>query len=245
MMSGCGADSASKPANLAIFYPHTAIVHPERLFFLHVSPKFEMGFFFYATLAGILLLAITGLVLWFGRRRPYLIVGWFWYLGTLVPVIGLVQVGIQGMADRYTYVPSIGIFWMVVWGVCDVAAGWKHSLGVAEPGGGRAAGVPHPPRCKCRIGRTAKSCSPRRSRPFPTAISDISIGERTITASRPRSKSNTKPTKIPCPKGGGRGASREGKEALRGGNEARSGEAPLVGAGRRGLQGRPRDRSTI
>ena len=47
--------------------------------------------------------------MWFGRRRRYLIVGWFWYVGTLVPVIGLIQVGIQARADRYTYIPSIGI----------------------------------------------------------------------------------------------------------------------------------------
>ena len=58
----------------------------------------------------------------YGRRRPYLIVGWFWYLGTALPTIGLVQVGIQAMADRYTYIPSIGIAWLAVWGVCDVAA---------------------------------------------------------------------------------------------------------------------------
>jgi protein O-mannosyl-transferase len=54
------------------------------------------------------------------RRFPYLIVGWLWFLGTLVPVIGLVQVGVQSIADRYTYLPSIGIFILVVWGVNDL-----------------------------------------------------------------------------------------------------------------------------
>jgi len=49
------------------------------------------------------------------KRFPYIIVGWFWYLGTLVPVIGLVQVGSQSMADRYTYVPLIGIFIIIAW----------------------------------------------------------------------------------------------------------------------------------
>src|SRR5712692_6446928 len=59
------------------------------------------------------------------RRRPYLVVGWLWYLGTLVPVIGLVQVGGQAMADRYTYWPSIGLFIMVAWGIADVASSWS------------------------------------------------------------------------------------------------------------------------
>jgi tetratricopeptide (TPR) repeat protein len=62
-----------------------------------------------------LLLAISLWVLATARRRPYLIVGWLWYVGTLVPVIGLVQVGRQSMADRYTYVPLIGLFIMLVW----------------------------------------------------------------------------------------------------------------------------------
>jgi tetratricopeptide (TPR) repeat protein len=55
-------------------------------------------------------------------RHPYLVVGWFWYLGTLIPVIGLVQVGVQSMADRFTYIPSIGILICVAWGVADMAA---------------------------------------------------------------------------------------------------------------------------
>jgi len=55
------------------------------------------------------------------RRRPYLLVGWLWYLGTLLPVIGLVQVGYQGMADRYTYLPLVGVFIMIAWGLPDLA----------------------------------------------------------------------------------------------------------------------------
>jgi protein O-mannosyl-transferase len=71
----------------------------------------------HAASAGILagLLAVTGLVVWQRNRRPYLLPGWAWYLGTLVPVIGLVQVGSQSMADRYMYVPAIGLLWMGVW----------------------------------------------------------------------------------------------------------------------------------
>jgi tetratricopeptide (TPR) repeat protein len=80
------------------------------------------------TLAALLLLTVSALVLAQRRRRPYLAVGWFWYLGTLVPVIGLVQVGMQALADRFTYVPMIGLFIMLVWG------GWEWAVagGVAR-----------------------------------------------------------------------------------------------------------------
>ncbi len=76
------------------------------------------------TLAAALLLTVSGLVLAQRRRRPYLTVGWFWYLGTLVPVIGLVQVGMQALADRFTYVPMIGLFVMLVWGGWELAGAW-------------------------------------------------------------------------------------------------------------------------
>ena len=75
-----------------------------------------------ATLA---LIAITVTVIAQARRRPYLAVGWFSYVGMLVPVIGVVQVGMQTMADRYTYVPLIGIFIIVVWGACELASRWQ------------------------------------------------------------------------------------------------------------------------
>ena len=87
------------PQNLAIFYPMT---HP-------TWSDWNVG------IALVILAGISACVLLLGRRAPYLAVGWLWYLGTLVPVIGLVQVGDQSMADRYTYVPLIGIFMMVVW----------------------------------------------------------------------------------------------------------------------------------
>jgi len=70
--------------------------------------------------------AVTLLALWGVRRRPYLLVGWLWYLGTLVPVSGLVRVGNQSRADRFTYVPLIGIFIMVVWGLPDLLRSWRH-----------------------------------------------------------------------------------------------------------------------
>jgi tetratricopeptide (TPR) repeat protein len=74
--------------------------------------------------AGVLL---AGLSAWFvlrARRQPFLIVGWLWYLGTLVPTIGLVQVGSQSMADRYTYIPSIGLFLLIVWGLDALCDRW-------------------------------------------------------------------------------------------------------------------------
>ena len=93
------------PLHLAIFYAHPGD---------DVSRWAALG-------AGLLLTAITFLVMGPGRPWPYLTVGWLWYLGTLAPVIGLVQVGEQAMADRYTYVPLIGIFLMLTWGVADLA----------------------------------------------------------------------------------------------------------------------------
>jgi tetratricopeptide (TPR) repeat protein len=77
-------------------------------------------------LSAVILIAISIFVLRSARKRPYLLVGWIWYFVTLVPVIGLVQVGSQAMADRYTYLPSIGIFIMVAWGVAELAAKWPH-----------------------------------------------------------------------------------------------------------------------
>jgi protein O-mannosyl-transferase len=76
--------------------------------------------------AGAALLLVTWSVLFVFRAKqnPYLIVGWLWFLGTLVPTIGLVQVGAQSMADRYTYIPSIGLFILVVWGVNDLFDLW-------------------------------------------------------------------------------------------------------------------------
>jgi len=94
------------PVNLAVFYPH---------------PLHGLALWKVLGAAG-LLLAVSAGIIWKGRRCPYLITGWFWYLGTLVPVIGLVQVGVQAMADRYTYVPLIGIFIMIAWGGRDLAA---------------------------------------------------------------------------------------------------------------------------
>lgn len=87
------------PADLAVFYPHPT--------------SWPLVAILGAT---VLLLVISGIVVPWRQRRPYLVVGWFWFVGTLVPVIGLVQVGGQSLADRYTYVPLIGLFIALVWG---------------------------------------------------------------------------------------------------------------------------------
>jgi tetratricopeptide (TPR) repeat protein len=88
------------PSQLSPFYPHAA-------------HSFDSA----STIAGALvLIALTAGALASRKTKPYLVVGWLWFLGTLVPVIGLVQVGRQGMADRYTYLPHIGLFIAVVWG---------------------------------------------------------------------------------------------------------------------------------
>ncbi len=93
------------PTSLAVFYPH-----PGR------------GIALWKVAAwGLFLAGATYSVVRLGKRRPYLPVGWFFYLGTLVPVIGLVQVGSQAMADRFTYVPLIGVFLMVAWGIPEMA----------------------------------------------------------------------------------------------------------------------------
>jgi Tfp pilus assembly protein PilF len=92
------------PANLAIFYPM-----PE-----HWPLPTVVG-------ATVLLLAISGFAAWMWRRAPFLAVGWCWFVISLLPVIGLVQVGWQAMADRYSYIPSIGLLLMVVWGIRALA----------------------------------------------------------------------------------------------------------------------------
>ncbi len=75
--------------------------------------------------AAVLIFGISVLVFVLRRQRPYLLVGWLWYLGTLVPVIGLIPLGAQSMSNRYTYMPMIGIALLVVWGVNDLSRLWQ------------------------------------------------------------------------------------------------------------------------
>jgi tetratricopeptide (TPR) repeat protein len=101
------------------------IFYPSRLAVLYPHPGNNLSMW-QAASSLLILLIISAAVIYAGRRSRFLMVGWFWYLGTLVPVIGLVQVGAQAMADRYTYLPSIGIFIMAAWGANELAAQWRH-----------------------------------------------------------------------------------------------------------------------
>ena len=88
---------------------------------LGVAYPYQNSFPLWQILGSIALLTgITALCVWQRRERKYLLMGWLWFLGTLVPVIGVVQVGAQSMADRYTYVPYFGLFVMLVWGAWDI-----------------------------------------------------------------------------------------------------------------------------
>ena len=94
------------PTRLAFFYPHVR----------GPLPAWRVAG------SAVLLLLITWLA--FASKRRYLIVGWLWFLGTLVPMIGLVQVGSQAMADRYAYLPFIGLFIAICWGIADTVDDW-------------------------------------------------------------------------------------------------------------------------
>ncbi len=102
------------PVDLAVVYPYPG----------HWPAALVIG-------AALVLVFWTGLFLWRAQRNPYLIVGWLWFLGTLVPVIGIVQVGPQSMADRFTYVPGIGLFVLIAWGWNDFLKFrpvWRHAV---------------------------------------------------------------------------------------------------------------------
>jgi Flp pilus assembly protein TadD len=76
--------------------------------------------------AAVCLVALTAGALWLGRRYPYCVTGWFWFMGMLTPVIGILQFGNQAMADRYMYLPIAGLFIVIVWGIPDVLSQWRH-----------------------------------------------------------------------------------------------------------------------
>jgi Flp pilus assembly protein TadD len=98
------------PDNLVAFYPYSA------------TPAIAQ-----ALVGAVVLIAITALCVRLRRDRPYLLVGWLWFVVMLVPVIGVVQVSTQAHADRYTYLPHVGLFLAMVWGVADLARRWALS----------------------------------------------------------------------------------------------------------------------
>ena len=98
------------PIDLALVYPH---------------PEYRLSF--WEVVAAIVFLAgVTVVVLTFGNTHRYLITGWFWYIGMLLPVIGVMQVGPQARADRYTYLPQIGLYVMAAWTISDLAMAWRY-----------------------------------------------------------------------------------------------------------------------
>ena len=107
------------PTGLAVFYPHPVENLP--------AWKIELGL--------VLVCGISVAVLAWWRKHPYLLVGWLWYLGTLVPVIGLMQVGEQARADRYTYLSLIGVFVMLAWGAGETFERWRYRRQVLGAGG--------------------------------------------------------------------------------------------------------------
>ena len=109
------------PTDLAVFYPHPGYWPLAKVL-----------------LAGGLMVGIS-VLFWVKRRRyPFLLMGWLWFVGTLVPVIGLVQSGGQAMADRYTYLPSLGVLILAIWGAYELTRRWRHHV-IALSAAGSAA----------------------------------------------------------------------------------------------------------
>ena len=147
--------------SLAVFYPypHVGLGSP-------------------AVLASALVLTVvTVAALRFRKTAPYLAFGWLWYLGTLVPVIGLIQVGEQAMADRYRYVPLIGIFVAIAWGLAELARRSRAARLLVSTGaacsiaGLCAATTLQPAASRKRSSTTNPRCACIRMTPMPTTIS--------------------------------------------------------------------------
>jgi tetratricopeptide (TPR) repeat protein len=107
------------PTDLAVFYPY-----PETF------PAWRTAG------AGLVGLLLSALLLWAPRQRPYLAVGWIWYVVTLLPMIGLIQVGDFSRADRFTYVPLIGVFLALSWGAYELTRRWRYQALALSVGGG-------------------------------------------------------------------------------------------------------------
>ena len=107
------------PVNLSVFYPHPG----------NSLPVWQvLG-------AGLLITVMFIFAVRSARQYPYILIGLFWYLGTLIPVIGIIQIGAQAMADRYTYIPLIGLFIIVAWGLSDLLGKFRYQLHLFVGGG--------------------------------------------------------------------------------------------------------------
>jgi len=103
------------PSHLGVLYPHPIML-----------PWWQVGG------ALILLSAISLLALRLIRKQPYVCIGWFWYIGVLLPVSGIMQSGVQAMADRFTYIPLIGVYILIAWGVPELLKRWRYK-NIATP----------------------------------------------------------------------------------------------------------------
>ena len=145
------------PARLATFYPH---------------PNDQLPLW-QVLLAVLFLIAVTFLAILSRKERPYIFTGWFWYVGMLVPVIGLLQAGEQARADRYTYLPQIGLYLLITWGIADLMSPiitHKSGLRPSTRGsrGVRTDGLP-------RFARLQRSKQGRGYTLFCAAIAAVSI----------------------------------------------------------------------
>ena len=104
------------PANLGVFYPYSQDGLP----------------IWQSIIAAAVLVMITIAIFVVRKSRPYLFVGWLWYLSMLLPVIGIIQVNLQTHADRYAYLPQIGLYLMIAWGVADLLSSWRYRTQVAS-----------------------------------------------------------------------------------------------------------------
>jgi tetratricopeptide (TPR) repeat protein len=115
-----GMPTGARISNAIVSYLRYAgkLLWPENLSVLYPMPPSWPVWL--VVMAAVFLTAVSAMAVWQARQRPYFFAGWFWFAGTLVPVIGLVQVGVQSMADRYLYVPSIGLFIAATWGAAEL-----------------------------------------------------------------------------------------------------------------------------
>ena len=105
------------------------MIHPSGLACVYPNPVNDVPLWQVAGALG-LLLAISGVAWAFRKTHPCLVVGWLWYLGMLIPVIGMVQISYYAHADRYTYLPQIGLYLLLTWAAADLCAGWRYRRGV-------------------------------------------------------------------------------------------------------------------